>query len=123
MLPLPIQFLIATIAAAINERMARQLEYAKEEVRALKEALAAVTGTERIRFTSEQRRRLALQGKVLTPREREACCQIVRPETILAWFRRLTARKYDSSGVRRVGRPGKGRDVRALVVRLARENP
>lgn len=30
MLPLPIQFLIATIAAAINERMARQLEYAKE---------------------------------------------------------------------------------------------
>lgn len=29
MLPLPIQFLIATIATAINERMARQLEYAK----------------------------------------------------------------------------------------------
>jgi hypothetical protein len=39
MLPLPIQFLVATIAAAINGRMARQLEYAQEEVRTLKEAL------------------------------------------------------------------------------------
>ena len=48
MLPLPIQFLIATIAAAINQRMARQLGYAQEEVRILKEALAAVNGSRRI---------------------------------------------------------------------------
>ena len=123
MLPLPIQFLVATIAAAINERMARQLEYAREEVRTLKEALAGATGGERIRFTEAQRRRLALLGKALAPRERTACCQIVRPETILAWFRRLGAAKYDSSQVRRVGRPRKGRDVRRVVVRLAQENP
>jgi hypothetical protein len=123
MLPLPIQFVIATISATISERMARQLEYAQEEVRALKEALAVVTRTERIRFTTEQRRRLALKGKALTPREREACCQVVRPETILAWFRRLAAIKYDSSKVRGRRRPGKGRDVRTLVIRLARENP
>ncbi len=58
MLPLPIQFLVATIAAAINDRMARQLEYAQEEVRTLKEALTTATGTERIRFTEAQRRRL-----------------------------------------------------------------
>jgi hypothetical protein len=45
MLPLPIPFLIATIAHPINERIARQLEYAQEEVRTLKEALAAVTET------------------------------------------------------------------------------
>jgi hypothetical protein len=102
--------------------MAGQLEYAKEEVRALKEALVAVTGTERIRFTTDQRRRLALRGRVLTPREREACCQIVRPETILVWFRRLAAGKYDGSKVRRAGRPRKGRDVRALVIRLTQEN-
>ena len=61
--PLPIQFLIATIAAAINDRMARQLEYAQEEVRKQKEALTTATGTERIRFTEGQRRRLALIGK------------------------------------------------------------
>jgi len=123
LLPLPIQFLIATMAAAINQRMARQLEYAQEEVRTLKEALAAVNGSGRIRFTEAQRRRLALMGKALTPRERETCCQIVRPETILSWFRRLAAVKYDSSKVRGKGRPAKGRDVRQLVVKLAQENP
>jgi transposase len=123
MLPLPIQFLIATIAAAINQRKARQLEYAQEEVRTLKEALAAATGTERIRFTEAQRRRLTLMGKALTPRERTACCQVVRPETIVAWFQRLAAAKYDSSKVRGAGRPRKGRDVRRLVVKLAQENP
>ena len=64
-----------------------------------------------------------MKGKALTPREREACCQIVRPETILRWFRRLAAAKYDSSKVPKVGRPGKGRDIRTLVVRLAQENP
>ena len=65
MLTLSIRFLIATIAAAINQRMARQLEYAQEEVRTLKEALAAVNGSGRIRFTEAQRRRLALMGKAL----------------------------------------------------------
>jgi hypothetical protein len=44
------------------------MEYMQEEVRILKKALA--TGTERITFTAEQRRRLALKGKNLTPDER-----------------------------------------------------
>jgi hypothetical protein len=54
-----------------------------------------------------QRRRLALKGKKPTAEERTACCQIVRPETILAWFRRLAALKYDSSKARKAGRPRK----------------
>jgi hypothetical protein len=47
-LPLQLQFLVAMIAYAINERMARKMEYMQEEIRVLKEALAAKTGTERI---------------------------------------------------------------------------
>jgi len=82
-----------------------------------------VTGGGRIRFTDDQRRRLALKGRMLTHREREACCQIVRPDTILAWFRRLAAAKDDSSNIRGMGRPAKGKDVRQLVVNLAGENP
>jgi hypothetical protein len=53
----------------------------------LKEALATATGKKRIDFTAEQRRRLALKGKALTPEEREGCCQLVRPATIRARFR------------------------------------
>jgi len=35
MLPVTLQFLIAMIAYAINERMARRLDYVQEEVRVL----------------------------------------------------------------------------------------
>jgi hypothetical protein len=48
----------------------------------------------------------------------------VRPSTILAWFRELAARKYDSSAQRKKpGRPRKPNETRELVIRLARENP
>ena len=36
MLPVTLQFIIATIAYAINERMARRVDYLQEEVRVLK---------------------------------------------------------------------------------------
>ena len=123
MLPVPFQFIIAMIVYAINERTARRIDYLQEEVRVLKEALATATGKKRIDFTAEQRRRLALEGKALTPEERSTCCQIVRPATILAWFRQLAAQKYDSSKGRRLGRPRKEVDIQKLVVSLARENP
>jgi hypothetical protein len=48
MLPTPLQFIIAIIAYAINQRMARRIDYLQEEVRVLKEALAAATGKTRI---------------------------------------------------------------------------
>jgi putative transposase len=89
------------VAHVVNARMARRVDYLMEEVRVLREILATATSKTRIHFTSEQRRRLAIKGKELTAEERRACCQIVRPETILAWFRRLAARKYDSSDTRR----------------------
>jgi hypothetical protein len=107
MLPLTVQFLIAMLAFGLNERMARKADYPREENRVLKEALRVATGKNRIPLTNEQRQRLATKGRALTPAERQQCCQIVRPSTILAWFRQLVARKYDSSRVRRPGRPRK----------------
>jgi len=67
---------------------------------------------------------LAIKGKALFPEERNACCQIVRPSTILTWFRQLAGKKYDNSEVRRrAGRPRKANDIRGLVLRFASENP
>jgi hypothetical protein len=62
-LPLTLQFLIAMIACAINERMQRKLAFALEEVRTLKQAFQAAAGEVRISFTPDQRRRLGLQAK------------------------------------------------------------
>jgi hypothetical protein len=47
----------------------------------------------------------------------------VMPATLLAWHRRLAARKYDTSGRRKPGRPPVTRGIKRLVLRLARENP
>ena len=45
------------------------------------------------------------------------------PATLLAWHRRLAARKYDTSRRRKPGRPPAIRSIGRLVVRLAKENP
>jgi putative transposase len=70
-MPATLQFLIAMIAYAINERMQRKLDYTQEEVRVLKDILVALTGSQRISFTADQRRRLAVVGKALSPEERK----------------------------------------------------
>ena len=47
----------------------------------------------------------------------------VTPATILRWHRHLVARKWTFTDRRRPGRPRTRRPVKALIVRMARENP
>ena len=48
---------------------------------------------------------------------------IAKPDTLLAWYRRIIAHKFDGSKQRRsVGRPRIHTELENLVVRLAREN-
>ena len=112
-----VQFIIAMIAPALTDRLTRKMDYMREEQGILMELLHQATGQKRITFTADQRRRLAIKGKELTAKERKACCYIVRPETILAWYRQLGARKYDSSRTRTIGRPRKPDAIRNLVLR------
>jgi hypothetical protein len=84
MLPMTLQFIIAMIASAINDRLQRKLDYVEEERHILREQLDAATGGKKLSFTTEQRRRLATAGKLPTPDERRKCCHLVKPATILA---------------------------------------
>ncbi|HET6177306.1 MAG TPA: hypothetical protein VFE61_10255, partial [Candidatus Sulfotelmatobacter sp.] len=58
---------------------------------------------------------------------RKALAQVAataKPETILGWFRKLVANKFDGSSCRRrLGRPPVEEVTEALVVRMAKENP
>ena len=57
------------------------------------------------------------------PRRRWAEVFPVTPATLLAWHRKLAARKYDTSGRRKPGRPPTVQSIARLAVRLAQENP
>ena len=118
-----LDFLVVMLACTLNERMQKKLDYTQEEVRVLKEVIEALNGGKRIEFTDEQRRRLAVSGKELTPKEREEVCEIVKPGTILTWFRNLVARKYDGSAKRGPGRPRTAKEKRDIIIEMARANP
>jgi hypothetical protein len=73
----------------------------------------------RPRFEPHDRLLLTALSRVLPRRGWNAF--LVRRETLLRWHRRLVARRWTYPH-RRPGRPPIGREVRELILRLAREN-
>src|SRR5256886_830391 len=59
----------------------------------------------------------------LIPRRRWGEVFAVTPATLLAWHRRLVARKWDYTSRRRPGRPSTAGAIRKLVIRMATDNP
>ena len=112
------QFLVLVLAGCLNRQQQDIVAYLAEENRVLREQLKG----KRIRFTDEQRRRLAAKGKVLGSKALREVCTLVAPETILRWYRTLIAKKYDGSAKRGRGRPPTSESIQKLVVRLATEN-
>ena len=118
-LPPPLQFLLLMFSGWVHRQQADAIDYLREENRVLREQLAG----RRLHLTDDQRRRLAVKGKALGRKALREIAGIVTPDTILAWYRRLVARKYDGSRKRGPGRPCTKADVAELVVTMAKENP
>src|SRR6476469_8660057 len=89
----PFRFVAIAVAGWMNQRQLKAIEYLREENRVLREQL----GDRRLRFNDDQRRRLAAKAKGLGRRRLAELATLVTPDTLLAWYRKLIAQKYDGS--------------------------
>ena len=76
---------------------------------------------QRIRLSLEDRRRLGVKGRAIGRKKLEEVATIARADTILGWFRELVAEKWTFPGRTR-GRPRTRRDIRELILQMAKEN-
>jgi putative transposase len=76
----------------------------------------------RIRYQPGDRLWLAALSRLI-PRCRWGEVFTMTPATLLAWHRRLVARKWDYSSRRRAGRPAAAAAISKLVIRIATDNP
>jgi hypothetical protein len=114
----PFRFVVIAIAGWMNQKQQYAIDYLREENRVLREQL----GTRRLRFTDDQRRRLAAKAKLVGRRLLNDIADLVKPDTLLAWHRKLIAEKYDGSAKRAPGRPRTAVEIEKLVVQMAEEN-
>ena len=84
--------MLAYVTGSVDEELLRRNEYLVAENRILR---AQILG--RLKLTDGERRTLAQIGKPLGRKALAEVATIVRPDTILAWHRRLVARKFDGS--------------------------
>ena len=110
--------LLAYMSGSVNQELLLRNQYLAAENGILRAKLPA-----RLRLSNPERTTLAEIGKRLGRKAlREVAC-VAKPHTILAWYRKLVAQKFDGSKHRQYpGRPPVSSEVEALVARMAQEN-
>ena len=110
--------ILAYITGTVDQELLLRNEYLAAENQILKAQLQGP-----LRLSDAERATLGEIGHRL---RREALGEVATaalPDTILGWYRRLVARKFDGSRVRRApGRPPISKEIQELIVRMAKEN-
>ena len=110
--------LLAYITGSVDQELLLRNEYLVTENRLLRKQIPG-----RARLNDGERKTLAELGKKLGKQALAEVATIVTPDTILAWHRKLVAKKFDGSQQRKaLGRPAIDQALEALVVRMAQEN-
>src|SRR5882672_245177 len=89
--------LLAYVTGMVNQQLLLQNEYLAAENRILRAHLP-----NRLRLSDPQRSTLAEIGKRLGRKVLEQVACVAKPDTILAWYRRLVAQKFDGSRQRSI---------------------
>ena len=110
--------ILAYVTGSVNQGLLLRNEYLVAENRILKSQIQG-----RLCLADGERAILAEIGKRLGRKALQEIACIAKPGTILAWYRKLVAQKFDGSKQRRLaGRPRVDAAVEELVLKLAREN-
>src|SRR5215831_3523845 len=106
--------LLAYITGTVDQELLLRNEYLVTENRILRHQI-----TGRVRLTDGERTTLADIGHRLGKQALQEVASIVKPDTILAWHRKLVAHKFDGSQQRKVpGRPKLDPELESLIVRM-----
>jgi putative transposase len=104
--------LLAYITGSVDQELLLRNEYLVTENRMLRQQIRG-----RLRLSDSDRKTLAAIGKKLGKHALEEVATIAKPDTILAWHRKLVAQKFGGSQQRKPpGRPKIDADLEALVV-------
>src|SRR5919106_3009480 len=110
--------LLAYVTGLVNQQLLLQNEYLAAENRILRAHLPS-----RLRLSDPERSTLAEIGKRLGRKALKDVACVAKPDTLLAWYRRLIAKKFDGSKFRSYpGRPRISREINELIVQMAKEN-
>jgi putative transposase len=110
--------ILAYITGTVDQQLLLRNEYLVAENRILKAQLQG-----RLRLSDAERARLGEIGHRLGRKVLSEVATAALPETILVWYRRLVARKFDGSRAHRCpGRPRIDKEVAELIVGMAKEN-
>jgi putative transposase len=111
--------LLAYITGRVDKELLVRNEYLAAENRVLR---AKIKG--RLQLADGEKRTLAEIAHRLGRKALADVAVAAKPDTILRWFRKLVARKFDGSACREsVGRPRVEKTIEDLIVRMAQENP
>ena len=114
--------LIGCIAYCIDKELYKAIDYLREQVRVLVEHQENLN--KRIILTNSQRMRVAAKAKRLSRKMLEQCTELFTPDTVISWYNKLIAEKYDGSANRgKVGRPPITAEIVKLVIKFKKGNP
>jgi hypothetical protein len=119
-------FLLITRVAAWLRLSRREGTWKTAEILILRHQLAILQRRQprRPKLNWTDRALLAALSGVIPKARRQGLRLLVTPDTILRWHRDIIRRRWAARSIRgRSGRPATRRNIRALVLRLARENP
>ena len=111
--------LLAYVTGTINQELLLRNEYLAAENRILRGQIKG-----RLLLSDGEKVTLAEIAHRLGRMALEDVAATAKPNTILGWYRKLIANKFNGSRFRkRVGRPRVAEEIERLVVRMANENP